>query len=86
MELNIRPLVLIVPLFVGTATLLCAQQYQQRHRREHMVCPIDGARMDWTGNQQGGMNPSCEFSHVAFAANGQRADHKAWASCSENDN
>jgi hypothetical protein len=83
MKFKMKPLALMLLLFVGTATLLYAQQYQQKHRREHMACPIDGARMDWTGNQQGGMNPSCEFSHVAFAADGQRADHKAWASCVE---
>ena len=76
----------VVAIVFGAATLLYAEQYQQKHRREHMVCPIDGARMDWTGNQQGGMNSSCEFSHVAFTADGKRADHKAWASCVENDN
>ena len=66
---------------LGAATLLYAQQ---QYRREHMICPIDGARMDWTGNQQGtGNGASCEFSHVAFTADHQRADHKAWASCSE---
>ena len=65
---------------LGVATTLYAQQ---RSRREHLICPQDGARMDWTGNQQGAMNnPSCEFSHDAFE-NGKQIKHKAWASCSE---
>ena len=67
--------------FLGVAPLLYAQQ---QYRREHMPCPIDGARMNWTGNQRGtGNDASCEFSHVAYTADGQRADHKAWASCTE---
>lgn len=70
---------LAVLAILGVATVV----YPQQHRRQHMVCPIDGAQMSWTGNQQGGMNPSCEFSHVAYAPDGQRADHKAWASCAE---
>ena len=81
MKLKMKQIVLFTSLFLGIATLLYAQQ---QYRREHMICPIDGARMDWTGNQQGmGNNSSCEFSHVAYAADGKRADHKAWASCTE---
>jgi hypothetical protein len=81
MKLKMKQIVLFTSLFLGIATLLYAQQ---QYRREHMICPIDGARMDWTGNQQGtGNNASCEFSHVAYTADHQRADHKAWASCSE---
>jgi hypothetical protein len=81
MKAKMKRSVLISSAFFGIATLMFAQQ---QYRREHMVCPIDGARMDWTGNQQGtGNNASCEFSHVAFTPDNQRADHKAWASCSE---
>jgi hypothetical protein len=70
---------LIALAFLGIATFVYAQQ----HRRQHMICPTDGAQMDWTGNQKAGWpNDSCEFSHVAYT-NGQRADHKAWASCVE---
>ncbi len=87
MKFKIRLLALIALVCLGTATLLYAQQYQQKHRREHMICPIDGARMDWTGNQQGVLDhTSCEFSHVAYTEDHQRADHKAWASCTESDN
>ena len=71
----------ITAVSLGFATLLYAQQ--QQYRREHMVCPIDGARMDWTGNQQGVLNnTSCEFSHMAYVEMKQ-VEHKAWASCSE---
>ena len=72
--------VLVVSGCFTIATVLFAQQ---KYRREHMPCPIDGARMEWTGNQQGGINDaSCEFSHVAFE-NGKQVTHKAWASCTE---
>jgi hypothetical protein len=69
---------LIALSIISAATFVYAQQ-----RREHMVCPIDGQRMDWDGDQKPGWsNSSCEFSHEAYT-NGQRADHKAWASCVE---
>lgn len=81
-ETQMKRATLITGAVLGIASILLAQQ--QQYRREHMICPIDGARMDWTGNQQGtGNNASCEFSHVAYTADHQRADHKAWASCSE---
>ena len=48
MKLKMKQIVLIV--FLGIATLLFAQQ---QYRRQHMLCPIDGAQMNWTGNQQG---------------------------------
>lgn len=81
MKGKMKQIVLIALVFLGIATLLYAQQ---RYRREHMICPIDGARMDWTGGQQGtGSDASCEFSHVAYTAEGKRADHKAWSSCTE---
>ena len=79
---GMKRIVVITSAFLAIATILFAQQ--QQYRREHMICPIEGARMDWTGNQQGtGSNASCEFSHVAYTADHQRADHKAWASCTE---
>jgi hypothetical protein len=75
-----RGRLIIAVAFIGVATLAYAQQ---QHRRQHLICPTDGAQMSWTGNQKGGMNPSCEFSHVAYTADGKRADHKAWESCAE---
>jgi hypothetical protein len=81
MKLQMKQIVLIALVFLGIATLLYAQQ---QYRREHMICPIDGARMDWTGGQEGtGNTASCEFSHVAYTTDGKRADHKAWSSCTE---
>lgn len=78
---QMKKAILITLLAISATALMYAQQ---QYRREHMICPIDGKRMDWTGNQQGsGNNASCEFSHVAFTPDGQRADHKAWASCTE---
>lgn len=69
---------LITIAIISSATLLYAQQ-----RRQHMVCPIDGAQMSWTGNQKAAWpHDSCEFSHVAYE-NNKRTDHKAWASCVE---
>jgi hypothetical protein len=65
--------------FLATATILFAQQ---QYRREHLICPIDGAQMNWTGQQKGGLYASCEFSHVAYP-DGKRTEHKAWASCTE---
>ena len=48
-----------------------------------MICPIDGARMDWTGNQQWVLNnTSCELAHDAVV-DGKVVKHKAWASCTE---
>lgn len=76
-----KKIILMVLLAIGATALLYAQQ---QSRRQHMICPIDGAQMDWTGNQRGGVNDaSCEFSHIAFTPDGKRADHKAWASCTE---
>ena len=85
MKPKMKQVVLIVSVFLGIATILFSQQKQ--YRREHMPCPIDGARMNWTGNQQGTVNnPSCEFSHQAFEGEGldrKEVTHKAWASCTE---
>jgi len=76
-----KPAVLITYAFLAVATIAFAQQ---KYRREHMICPVDGARMDWTGNQQGVLdNTSCEFAHDAFTPEGQPIKHKAWASCTE---
>ena len=67
---------------LGAATLLYAQQHR---RREHMICPIDGQRMDWDGYQQQGFpHSTCEFSHDAYV-DGQRTAHKSWASCVEDE-
>jgi hypothetical protein len=72
--------VFITSVFLTTTTLLYAQQ---RSRREHLICPIDGGRMDATGQQKGGLyDASCEFSHVVYP-DGKRTEHKAWASCTE---
>jgi hypothetical protein len=85
MKSKMKQVALFVFVFLGIATILFAQQ--QKYRREHMICPKDGARMDWTGNQQGsGDSASCEFSHQAFEGEGfdrKEVTHKAWASCSE---
>jgi len=65
---------------LATATILFAQQ---KYRREHMICPIDGQRMERTGNQEGVLdNTACEFSHTAFV-DMKQVEHKAWASCTE---
>jgi hypothetical protein len=71
---------LTVGVFLGITTILCAQQ---KYRREHLICSIDGGRMDWTGQQKGGINDaSCEFAHDAVV-DGKMVKHKAWASCTE---
>ncbi len=83
---RIIAVVLITLVFLGIATLLYAQQ---QYRRQHTICPIDGAQMNWTGNQQGtGNYASCEFSHMAYEADpnslgGRQVKHTAWASCTE---
>jgi hypothetical protein len=80
MKSKMKQIILTTSVSLGIATALYAQQ----HRREYMDCPIDGARMDWTGNQNGtGINASCEFSHLAFTADRRQVDHMAWASCYE---
>jgi hypothetical protein len=72
--------ILIASGFLMVATIALAQQ---KYRREHLICPVDGARMDWTGNQKTGVyDSSCEFSHIAFE-DMKRVEHKAWASCTE---
>jgi len=72
--------ILIVLGFLATSTILFAQQ---QYRREHIICPIDGGRMDWTGQQRGGLyDASCEFAHDAVV-DGKVVKHKAWASCTE---
>jgi hypothetical protein len=72
--------ILITSGFLAITTILFAQQ---KYRREHMICPIDGARMDWTGNQQWVLNnTSCELAHDAVV-DGKVVKHKAWASCTE---
>ena len=84
MKLKMKLLIALVVL--GIATLLFAQQ---QYRRQPMICPIDGAQMNWTGNQQGtGNYASCEFSHMAYEADpnslaGRQVKHTAWASCTE---
>jgi len=81
MKSKMKRTMLAVAVFLGITTFLFAQQ---EYRREHLICPIDGARMDWTGNQQGTVNnPSCEFAHDAFTPAGHPIKHKAWASCTE---
>jgi len=79
-----KRIVLGTLVFLGITTLLYSQQ---QYRREHIICAMDGARMDWTGNQQGTVNSaSCEFSHQAFEGEGldrKEVTHKAWASCTE---
>ena len=67
---------------IAAIVAISALAYAQ-HRRQYVPCPIDGAMMQWTGNQKGSGNfSSCEFSHTAYE-NNHPVEHTTWASCSE---